>query len=151
MSKKISQLPVATALQGAELFPIVQGGTTKQTTLDKFHNYLVSTSVTLTANQTINLSDSQYDNVLLIKITYSSGGGGSEHATLNLPSATSNLNRVIRFVSDTGFSNNTQARITPINGQNLDGSTNYYSINTNYEGLMVWSDGTQWIIIQKKA
>jgi len=148
---KISELPIATPLQGAELFPIVQGGVTKQATLNQFHNYVVSTEVILTPNVDVNLSDAAFDNVLLVKLIFNGGGGGSEHTNVNLPDATTNLNRIIRFVSDSGFSNNTQARITPINGQNLDGQTTYYTINTNYEGLMVWSDGAQWVIIQKKA
>jgi hypothetical protein len=72
---------------------------------------------------------------------------------LTLPDATdlNNVNRVIRFISDTTFVTNTQARLTPFGSQTIDGSTNYYTINKEYEGVTLWSNGTEWFIIQKKA
>jgi len=57
----------------------------------------------------------------------------------------------MRFISDSTFSTNTRIYLTPATGQNLDGSTNYYEINKAYEGIKIWSDGTEWFIIQKKA
>jgi len=79
--------------------------------------------------------------------------GPQGNMALTLPDATdsNNVNRVIRFISDTTFTVNTQARLTPFGSQTIDGSTNYYTINKEYEGVTLWSNGTEWFIIQKKA
>ncbi|MGY8803977.1 MAG: hypothetical protein ACKVK6_07060, partial [bacterium] len=77
--------------------------------------------------------------------------GGVENTTLNLPDATLNVNRLIRFLSDTTFNANTRVNITAINAQTIDGSTNAYVVNKEYEGVQLWSDGTEWFVIQKKA
>jgi len=119
----------------------------------EFRNYLVPLNITVAADETVNLSDVGYDLANLIRLTYNSTGGGNQDMTLNLPDATLpiNVNRVIRFLSNGGFSSNTKANLTPINGQTLDGSTSPYIINKHYEGIQVWSDGVEWFIIQKKA
>ena len=52
---------------------------------------------------------------------------------------------------DGGFANATRVELTPINSQTLDGSTDAYVINKEFEGIQVWSDGVEWFIIQKKA
>ena len=148
---KISELPQSTPLLGAELFAIVQGGITKQASLNQFHNYVVSYPLEVSPNTVVNLGDAIYDNVLLFRLTFNASGGGSQQMTLNLPDATQNVDRIIRVVSNGGFTSNTQVHLTPINGQTIDGSTNSYNINTSYEGIMVWSDGLEWFIIQKKA
>jgi hypothetical protein len=147
---KISELPSASALQGTELFPIVQSGTTSQTTLSDIDNYLIATSLTVAAGETVNLSDATYANLSLLKLTYTAAGG-SENMTMNLPDATTNANRLIRFISDTTFTTNTKVNLTAINSQTIDGSTNAYIINKEYEGVQLWSDGTEWFIIQKKG
>jgi len=86
----------------------------------------------------------------MIKLSWS---GGSGNMVLSLPDATTskNTNRIIRIVTNGGFNTNTRVRLTPIAGQTLDGSSNYYELNVSYEGLMLWSDGSEWFIIQKKA
>ena len=145
---KISQLPDATALVGTELIATVQNAQTKQTTVNKIKNTLVPYNLTVEAGQTVNLSSSIFDQAMLIRLTWS---GGSGNMTLNLPSAASNTNRAIRFISNGGFETNTRVYLTPIGGDTLDGSTNYYEINKTYEGIKIWSDGTEWFIIQKKA
>jgi hypothetical protein len=78
-----------------------------------------------------------------------SGANGT--MVLTLPTASQHPNRVIRFLSDSTFVNSTHADLTPIGGDTLDGSTNYYRINKEYEGIQVWTDGKEWFIIQKKA
>lgn len=145
---KISQLPDATDLVGTELIATVQNAQTKQTTVNKIKNTLVPYNLTVEAGQTVNLSSSIFDQAMLIKLTWS---GASGNMTLNLPSAASNTNRAIRFISNGGFETNTRVYLTPIGGDTLDGSTNYYEINKTYEGIKIWSDGTEWFIIQKKA
>ena len=146
--KKISQLPQAAELQGGELFVVAQSNTTKQTTLNDIHNYLVPTNLTVSAGQTVNLSDATYDGSMLIRLTWSGANGTM---TLNLPNASDNVNRVMRFISNGGFATATRAELTPIGGNELDGSTSPYVINKVFEGIQVWSDGVEWFIIQKKA
>ena len=146
---KISQLPTSTALQGDEAIVVVQGSTTKQSTVQNIVNYIVPTTLTVSSGQTINLSDLAYATSELIELSWSGSNGTM---VLNLPLAASNVNRVMRFISNTGFGAGTQnADLTPQGGDTLDGSTNKYRINKEYEGIQVWSDGIEWFIIQKKA
>ena len=146
---KISELPISTSLQGDENIVVVQGGVTKQSTVQNIVNYIVPTTLTVSSGQTINLSDSAYATSELIELSWSGSNGTM---VLNLPLAASNVNRVMRFISNTGFGAGTQnADLTPQGGDTLDGSTNKYRINKAYEGIQVWSNGVEWFIIQKKA
>ena len=145
---KISELPQATAIQGNEEVAIVQGGTTKRTTINTAKNYIIPTSLTVSDGQTINLSNVGYQNADMIRLTWSGANGTM---ILNLPDATQNVNRVLRFISNGGFATATRVELTPILSQTLDGSTNAYVINKEFEGIQVWSDGVEWFIIQKKA
>ena len=165
----ISGLPSSSTLQGDELFADVQGGVTKYTTLDNVTSYvsssievynqtnsnnlyIVPVTLTVSAGDTINLSDSVYQNTSMIKLSWS--GGTNPDVTLNLPDATNpnNTYRTIRFISDSTFLNASHhVDLTPTGGQTLDGSTNPYVINKEYEGIMVWSDGVEWFVIQKKS
>ena len=150
---KISELPQATELQGGELFATVQDGVTKQTTINDVNNFIIPLNLSVTTGDVINLSDIAYNTTSLIKLTWVNPSGGVQVAVLNLPDATLpiNTNRVLRFISNGGFTTNTHVELTPINGQTLDGSTNDYLINKPYEGIQVWSNGVEWFIIQKKA
>jgi len=148
-NSKISALPIATALQGDENIVVVQGGVTTKSTIQNILNYIVPTSLTVSEGITVNLSDSAYATSELIELSWSGSNGTM---VLNLPLAASNVNRVMRFISNTSFSGGTHnADLTPQGGDTLDGSTNKYRINKAYEGIQVWSNGTEWFIIQKKA
>jgi hypothetical protein len=130
---KISQLPASTALQGDEAIVVVQSNTTKQSTVQHILNYIVPTSVTVSSGQTVNLSDSVYATSELIRLTWSGANGTM---TLNLPSAASNENRVMRFISNGGFATATRVELTPIGGDELDGITSAYVIsNRNYQQI----------------
>jgi hypothetical protein len=152
--KRISALDTATNLQGTEQLPLVQSSTTKKTTLTDVQQFIVNhldpVTLTVSSGQTIDLNSSTYDEAELIVLSWSGGAGTME---LTLPDATDskNLNRVKRLISDSTFSNNTHADLTPASGQNLDGSTSHYRINKAYEGITVWCNGTEWFIIQAKA
>ncbi len=150
MSKKISQLNAATELQGTESFALVQSSETKKATISQVINYIHNTDITASAGVNLDLDDSLYDNSRMIKLSWS---GGSGNMVLSLPDATTSksTNRIIRIVTNGGFNTNTRVRLTPIAGQTLDGSSDYYELNVSYEGLMLWSDGAEWFIIQKKA
>jgi len=146
---KISALPVATDLQGAEKTVVVQGGVTKQITVSKFKNYFVSTDITAQAGVDVDLNQSIYDDTFMFKISWTGGNGT---AVYTLPDAVAHANRKIRFISDGTFTGSAKhVDVTPAVGQNLDGSTNLYRINKDYEGITVWSDGIEWFILQKKA
>ena len=150
---KISELPQSTELQGDELFATVQSGVTKQTTINDVNNFIIPLNLSVTTGDVINLSDIAYKTTSLIKLTWTNPSGGVQVAVLNLPDATLpiNTNRVLRFLTNGGFTTNTHVELTPINGQTLDGSTNDYLINKPYEGIQVWSNGVEWFIIQKKG
>ena len=150
MAKKISQLNAATELQGTESFALVQSSETKKATISQVINYIHNTDITASDGVNLDLDDSLYDDSRMIKLSWS---GGSGNMALSLPDATTSksTNRIIRIVTNGGFNTNTRVRLTPIAGQTLDGSSNYYELNISYEGLMLWSDGSEWFIIQKKA
>ena len=148
MAKKISQLNAISSIQETDLIAVVQNGSTQKATISQIENYLVPVTITASAGQTINLSDSTYVYSMLIRLSWSGVNGTM---TLNLPSASANTNRVMRFLSNGGFANATRVELTPINSETLDGSTSAYVINKEFEGIQIWSDGVQWFIIQKKA
>ena len=148
MSKKISQLDSISSIQETDLIAVVQNGSTQKATISQIENYLVPVTITVSAGQTINLSDSTYVDSMLVRLSWSGVNGTM---TLNLPSASANTNRVMRFLSNGGFANATRVELTPINSETLDGSTSPYVINKEFEGIQIWSDGVQWFIIQKQA
>jgi len=146
--KKISELTNATTLTGEEQIPMVQSGSTVKTTVQDLVGKMIVVAKTATASESVDLSGSTYANAQMIKLTWS---GSSGTAIYTLPSASDSTNRKIRFISDSTFNSNTHVDITPALGDNLDGSTNAYRINKDYEGIAIWSDGTEWFVIQKKA
>ena len=148
-NSKISALPIATEIQGNELIPLVQGGLTKQTTASKFKNYFVSTDITAEAGVDVDLNAAIYDDTFMFKLSWTGGNGT---AVYTLPDAVAHIHRKIRFISDGTFTGSAKhVDVTPAVGQNLDGSSNAYRINKDYEGITVWSDGVEWFILQKKA
>ena len=158
-NKKISELTSASTLTGSEEFAVVQSAATKKTTLTTIQtkivdavakNYITPTGLTCSATNDVDLNDSTYDNVELLKLSWS-GGTGSMILTLPDATSTNNTNRLLRIITDTSYSTSTRSHLTPRAGQTLDGSTDYYEINKEYEGITVWSDGSEWFIIQKKA
>ena len=84
----------------------------------------------------------------LVRFNYS--GGGAANVTL-FSCTGSNTNRTIRFITS-GSSMNSSNKVTiGGNGSELiDGSPKTDLVRA-YEGVTLWSDGTEWFIIQKKA
>ena len=155
--KKISALTNVTAanITGAEELPIVQTSETKKTNLQEVQHYVVNhlepTALTVSvAGGTIDLNDSAYDEAELIVLTWS-GANGTVELTLPDATASKNLNRTKRIISDSTFSTSTHADLTPRSSQNLDGSSSAFRINKAYEGIKIWCNGTEWFIIQAKA
>lgn len=143
--KRISALDTATALGGTEQLPLVQSGTTKKTTVNGIKNYLIATN--LTAQASVNVDLANYPDAHIVHLSWSGANGT---ATYTLPTASSSTNRKIRFITDSTFNTNTRVDLTPTSGDTLDGG-GAYEINKAYEGIAIWSDGTEWFIIQKKA
>lgn len=143
--KRISALDTATALGGTEQLPLVQSGTTKKTTINGIKNYLIATN--LTAQASVNVDLANYPDAHIVHLSWSGANGT---AIYTLPTASSSTNRKIRFITDSTFNTNTRVDLTPASGDTLDGG-GAYEINKAYEGIAIWSDGTEWFIIQKKA
>jgi len=78
--------------------------------------------------------------------------GGNGTYTLNVPSATAIPYRVIRFVTDGTFPGGASHKIniTAQAGETIDGNPDF-EISKVYEGVSIWSTGTEWIVIQAKA
>lgn len=152
--KKISQLTATTDLNTSDTFPLVQSSETKKITFGNLQkeivNYIVPKNVTAEAGVDVDLGSAAYADAEIIKLSWS-GANGTAVYTLPDATDTNNTNRVIRLISDSTFHNSTHVELTPVSGQTLDGSADDYDINKAYEGIMVWSDGTEWYIIQKKA
>lgn len=83
----------------------------------------------------------------LIDINWS---GGSGDFTLTLPLAGAIPYRFIRIVNDGSVTASERVNITPQGGETIDGGSSYV-INKAYNGCAVWSDGSNWIVIQAKA
>jgi len=78
--------------------------------------------------------------------------GGNGTYVLNIPSATAIPYRNIRFVTNSTFPNGAsdKVQITAQSGETIDGAA-FFEISKIYEGVSLWSNGTEWIIIQAKA
>ena len=154
--KKISELTAVTAanITGSEDLAIVQSSETKKTSLTDVQHFIINhlDPVTLTVEdgQTYDLGASIYDEAELIVLSWSGGNGT---ATLTLPDVTAskNLNRTKRIITDSTFTNATHANLTPFGSQNLDGANSAFDLNRAYEGIKIWGNGTEWFIIQQKA
>jgi hypothetical protein len=72
--------------------------------------------------------------------------------TLNLPLASANTNRLIRITTDGSLNSgaNDKINITATGGETIDGDPDF-QISKSYEGVAVYSTGSEWIVIQAKA
>jgi len=111
-------------------------------------SYIVPATTIGGSGDTTILTGSTFDNATLIKASHDNVSTGDY--TLELPSASLSTNRSIRIISDSSTDSNHNIDIVPAGSETLDGSTTGFTINRNYEGLMVWSDGTEWFVIQSK-
>ena len=72
--------------------------------------------------------------------------------TLNLPLASANTHRLIRITTDGSLDPGAadKINITATGGETIDGAASF-QISKQYEGLAVFSTGSEWIIVQAKA
>lgn len=75
--------------------------------------------------------------------------GSNGNSTFNLPSAVTNQYRTLQFITNSTVSSNTTWTLDATGAETIDGAGTYL-INRGYEGIRLWSDGTEWIIIQAK-
>lgn len=166
-NKRITELTAQTTIDNSDVFAVVdvsQPKTNKVTfgslkenlpgssTTTTNNSYLVPVNITVSDGDEFFLTGSTYENTSMIHLDWSGINGTMN---LYLPDATTetNTNRSIRFISDNTFSTSTRAELLPLSGsgQTVDGGSTSYTINKAYEGIMVWSDGTEWYRIQTKA
>jgi hypothetical protein len=86
----------------------------------------------------------------IVEISWTIGNGTY---VLILPTATgSNTYRNIRFVTNGTFPGGASHKIeiTALPGETVDGAA-FFEISKTYEGVSLWSNGTEWIVIQAKA
>ncbi len=85
----------------------------------------------------------------IVKIGWSGGNG---IYIINLPSAAAIPYRVIRFTTNGTYPGGGahKVRFTPTGVETIDG-TAFFEISKAYEGISIWSTGTEWIVIQAKA
>ncbi len=76
--------------------------------------------------------------------------GGSGTYTLTLPSATEIPYRFLRIVNNSTVTANDKVDIAAPIGETIDGGATY-EINKPYNGCAVWSDGSNWVVIQAKS
>jgi len=112
------------------------------------NTYIIPVQVDCTPSGTTFLTGS-FETASILRLNYS--GSNGTH-TLTLPDATSTTNsyRSIRVISNGTIDNQHQVDLVPSASQTLDGGTGGFTFNRSYEGVMVWSDGTEWFQIQAK-
>ena len=81
---------------------------------------------------------------------YASWSGGSGTHTLVLPSAIAYPYRTIRICNDSTVSASNKIHVEGPGAETIDGGS-FYNINKTYNGILCWSDGTNWIVIQAKS
>ena len=76
--------------------------------------------------------------------------GASGVHVFQLPEADAIPYRVIRIVNNSTVTANDKVHVSPIIPETVDGDP-YYVLNKPYNGVTVWSDGTNWTVIQAKS
>lgn len=76
--------------------------------------------------------------------------GGSGTHDLTLPSASAIPYRVLRIVNDGTVTAQDKVDVYAPGSETIDGQASY-RINKVYNGIAVWSDGVNWIVIQAKS
>ena len=108
--------------------------------------YLTPLLKTAVAGGSSGLAAGNYNLVLM------SWTGGNGTYTLRLPQASQETNRFIRIATDgtLGSGAGDKINITANGSETIDGAA-FYQISKSYEGVAIYSTGTEWIVIQAKA
>ena len=125
----------------------------KKITIEEFGSYIQDKLnslppfvVTATPGGSLTYSDEK-------NIIYLNWSGGSGTYDLTLPSAATLPYRKIQIISDGTLSASDKVHILAPVGESIDGIPNpgFYTLNKPYNGVIAWSDGIQWIVIQAKS
>lgn len=76
--------------------------------------------------------------------------GASGVHIFQLPAADAIPYRVIRITNNSTVTANDKVHVSPIVPETVDGDP-YYVLNKPYNGVAIWSDGTNWTVIQAKS
>lgn len=79
-----------------------------------------------------------------------SWNGSSGNYNFTLPSAADVPYRFLRITTDGTVDANNRVDVYSPAPETIDGTT-HYVINKSYNGIAVWSDGSNWTVIQAKA
>lgn len=82
-----------------------------------------------------------------------SWSGGTGTYTITIPTAAESEYRLIRVVNDGAFPGGASHKVVLLasGGGTIDGDVAGYEINKAYNGVTLWSNGSEWIVIQAKA
>jgi hypothetical protein len=96
-------------------------------------------------------SSTYSDNNNIVEFSWDNVNGNGIYV-LTIPSAATIPYRNIRFVTNSTFPNGAsdKVEITAQSGETIDGAA-FFEISKQYEGVSLWSNGTEWIVIQAKA
>lgn len=111
---------------------------------------LEATSYTVIPGSVVNLpADSS---IRLVKISWGSVNNGT--ATVRLPSVSNFTNKTTQIITDGTFDSGAGKKVNIEgsfgSGDTIDGVASF-ELSKKYEGISLWSDGTEWFIIQAKA
>lgn len=153
----------STTPQTSDMIPIARYATTEEigrpkpsiitrlVSLDKLKTFVNDLTTVVPYNLLAGAGGSTMPvNYNLIDISWDGLGNGTY--TLNLPTAASMKYRQVRIITDGTLDNGAQdvIDITAAAGDTIDGAASV-SISKRYEGVSIWSDGNDWIVIQAKA
>ena len=112
---------------------IIENGITKM--IPYFHTVGPDTTSTYTQSNNI------------IDLTWS---GASGTHTFIMPPASEIPYRVIRITNNSTVTANDKVDVTAAAGETIDGAS-FYRLNKPYNGVAIWSDGSNWTVIQAKS
>ena len=137
---------VDTTDRGSESVAALRDVYTIEDIADAVHDSVVTLTpifVTASAGSSVTMTEM----VNIVDFTWDGANGVFEYI---LPSATEIPYRKIRFVNDGTIGSATRVDLTAPAGETIDGAATY-QISRAYNGCAVWSDGTEWIVIQAKG
>jgi len=97
-----------------------------------------------------NSPGSSYDVTDTDYMIFNTWSGTTGTATINLPRASDNEGRLLRFKSDGTIAANKIVNLRPAEGETIDGNGEF-AFNRDYDGVMLLAHNDAWFIIQRKA
>ena len=134
-NQNLSAKPATIDPTGGELYIMKGGVDYRISNIDLSNN---SASVTVLNAATHTIVDANY----LMHITYTTTGP----VVITIPSAQAVLERQITFKDAGGNASTNSITIITESSELIDGQVTYV-INSNYEAITLYSDGTNWFII----